>query len=323
MWFNFVTANHGSLAALDRLKSITDYMRGVLSVCGHETTISFNDLDPNAINVFFEYFQDQTMINQILNLKNKGFRIGIVATELIINNNIPYGRNGIVYANNNANNEILNLSRIAGFNTLAKEVDFIWAFLEQTAHDYRVRTKFCEYFPVGHIPGVMTQRYKAPKDIDVLLFGKSTPHRDLVIQKIKNDGVNVTCIGDGYRLGFIPENLLNSFLDRTKIGLNLTLHSERDTVNNIDPRFVSCMRVKELFDRNICVVSEDIPLNNPYKDFMVSVPIDMLGKVCYDILAKNTWATLGFRHAQGFSSDMDVIKLCSPIIQRTIESFES
>ena len=130
------------------------------------------------------------------------------------------------------------------------------------------------------------------------------------------------CIGSGFNLGYIPHMLLSSYLDRTKICLNLTLHSQDDSQCNVDPRFVSCMRVKELFDRNICVVSEEIPFDNPYKNYMVSADVDSLGKVLQEILAEDKWQSLGASLAKGFVNDMDVLNLCNPIIQRTIHSLE-
>ena len=84
MWFNFVTHNHGSLVALEGLAPITDYMRSVLTRCGHETTLSFNEIYVDAINVYFEYFLSANFINEILALKKRGAKIGIIATELIV-----------------------------------------------------------------------------------------------------------------------------------------------------------------------------------------------------------------------------------------------
>jgi len=323
MWFNFVTHNHGSLVALEGLAPITDYMRSVLTRCGHEATVSFNELYPDAINVYFEYFPSANFINEILTLKKRGAKIGIIATELIVENQIPYGQHGIIYGGQNDKNDKMNKQRVEGFNALVSEVDFIWTFLERTAISYKNRAKFCEFFPVGYVSGGWTPPpLAAPKDIDVLLFGKSTPHRLSVLNKISEYGIDLSCFGWGFKAGYLPNSLLNSYLDRTKICLNLTLHAEDDTQNGIDPRFVSCMRVKELFDRNICVVSEEIPFDNPYKNYMISSPIDSLGKVLSDILSDRTWQSLGISNAHAFANDMDVLKLCGPIINRTIESLK-
>ena len=181
MWFNFVLINHGSVAEIDALKPLTDYMQGVLSRCGHESTISFNHVEPNAINIFFENFQP-AFVNELLKLKKIGAKIGIIATELMIDNHIPYGRHGITYRGLEGPHDQINQQRVDCFNALVPEVDFIWAFLERTADSYKSKAKLCEFFPVGYLSGGLTPPpTKAPKDLDVLMFGKSTHQSEQVL----------------------------------------------------------------------------------------------------------------------------------------------
>ena len=84
-------------------------------------------------------------------------------------------------------------------------------------------------------------------------------------------GMNVVAVGQGFQGDWIPPAIVESLLDRAKIGLNLTLHGLEDAETlGVDPRFASCQRIIEMLSRQLCVVSEEIPLDNPYSEFMVS-----------------------------------------------------
>jgi hypothetical protein len=104
---------------------------------------------------------------------------------------------------------------------------------------------------------------RSPKDIDVVFFGTSTPHRVAVLKCLVAEGINVVAVGRDFPVGFLPPSMIHSLLDRAKIGLNLPLHAQNDGPPDFDPRFVSCGRVAEMFGRDLCVVSEEIPFDNP------------------------------------------------------------
>ena len=107
-------------------------------------------------------------------------------------------------------------------------------------------------------------------------------------------------------------------LDRAKIGLNLTLHGLEDDEIGVDPRFASCQRVTDMLSRDICVVSEEIPFDNPYAEFMVSSQVEALADHCRKILAGGTWREDGASSAAEFHAAMDVQKVCRPVIERTL-----
>jgi hypothetical protein len=316
MWFNLVMKNHGATSAGEYLAPLTDYMRAALGKCGHETTLVHDEIYPKAINVFFEYFPDEVFIRQILDLrKSHALKIGVIATELMVGGTIPYGKHGMLW---DGDKETFFRRRVAGFDRFARGVDFVWSWLERTAHEYRDCGPVSRFFPVGHVfdrPGPLR---RAPKNIDVIFFGTKTPHRTAVLESFRAQGIEVLCVGRDFPVGYLSKSYLDSLMDRAKIGLNLNLHAEHDTVGAIDPRFASCMRITEMLGRELCIVSEDIPLDNPYRDFMHSDSPELLAGKCKDLLSSGGWQQAGVLAAARFRSQMNVLDVCKPVIDDTV-----
>jgi len=319
MWFNIAMNNHGPVEAYEALCPLIDYMRGTLSKCGHDVTVGHDKLYPDAINLYFEHFPDEDMASKVLDFKYaNSLHLGVIATELMVGGTIPYAKHGIIYTGN-PDKEKLVRNRIAGFRKIAQGADFIWSFLERTALEYAQVNPLCQFFPVGHVSAVPPELRRSPKDIDVVFFGTITPHRVAVLKSLAAEGINVMPVGRGFPVGWLPASLLQSLLDRAKIGLNLTLHARDDGRPDIDPRFVSCMRVTEMFGRDLCVVSEDIPYDNPYGRYMESTEPEQIGRLCRDLLDSGRWEELGPTNAAAFRRHMDVTNLCGPVIQNTID----
>jgi hypothetical protein len=321
MWFNFVMKNHGATGAGEYLAPLTDYMRGTLGRCGHETTLVFDEIYPDAVNVFFEFFPDRTFIQQMLDLRRRhGLKIGIVATELMVDGTIPYAKHGMLF---DGNKEAYFRNRIAGFEALLAGTDFLWSWLKRTADEYEGRCPVTRFFPVGHVAAAPPEMRRAPKDIDVIFFGSRTPHRAEVLDRLKERGVKVVCVGRGFPIGYKSKSHLDCLMDRARIGLSLNLHSREDTEKDIDPRFASCMRIAEMLGRDLCVVSEQIPLDNPYAPYMHSGEPQELADICARMLAQDRWREAGTDDAARFRRDMDVVKICKPIVDETVARLQA
>ncbi len=210
-----------------------------------------------------------------------------------------------------------NAARIEGFDSVLGEVDFVWTFMQRTADEYRGSTEICEYLPHGSIGLVADHARRSPKNIDVLFVGKNTPHRARILQGLAQRGIKGVAVGLGFAGDWIPHCIVELMQDRTKIGLNLTLHGLEEA-QSVDPRFASCGRITEMLGRKVCVVSEDIPLDNPYAPFMESQSVDRLADLCLEILKDGTWADKAVSRAEQFHETMDVRKVSQPVIERTL-----
>ena len=319
MFFNIFTQNLGSLAAVDSFSPIINYLRKTLSACGHDVTVEYSRIHYDGINLLFEDFNDEDFCQEITNMRReKGIRFGIIATELMQKEGFPYARHGISYTGATDKEAIIS-RRLNGFAKVVMSVDFVWSFYPRTADYLSNSIAISEWLPVGHVADNPSEFRRSPKNIDICFFGKNTPHRKSVLDSFAASGLQVVAVGGGFQpLGFCPRSLLGSMLDQSKIALNLTLHAADDAPLGTDPRFVSCSRMIECLQRDLLVVSEDIPLNNCFKDFMESAPIDELPALCKRLLEDESWDKSGQQNAKKFRKAMDVRKICAPVIKRTL-----
>ncbi|MEO5373745.1 MAG: hypothetical protein H7840_05630 [Alphaproteobacteria bacterium] len=314
MHFNIILSNHHQTAYFAMSQTVT-YLRNALSTCGHDVTISMSELHRGAMNVFIENFEAgvEGLVAEIEeHRKSIPLRVGVVSTELMVDGTIPYAQSGLY---RNDPDQVRN--RVAGFEYFARHADFVWHLVERTAVNFNGINRNQAVFPYGHVEGPSARLRRSPKDLDVVFFGRMTPHRRAVIDSLR--ARNIAVVDVGYLgAGWVPDFVLSSLLDRAKIGLNLTLHSLDDTpIAGVDPRFASCARIVEMLERDVCVVSEEIPLDNPYRNHMVSAPVSQLADVCRSLLDSGEWQTLGPAAAARFRREMDAIVVCGPVIART------
>lgn len=334
MGFNILVGNHGGLEYLECLAPLINYFRVTLGLCGHEVTVVPDQWRGGAVNLLLENFPDSRhWVEQIRSVRREhGFRVGVIATEVFVNGSIPYANSGIFFGDTQLEREKAEYirRRNEGFSAVASEVDFVWSMFQRTARELEPRSRFVKFFPMGHIGGLPALCRRAPKDIDIAFFGTITPHRASVLSRLcRDNGLNIVTVGrcaaPGFTPsypGFVPSFVVASILDRAKIGLNLTLCAVGDAGPGVDPRFASCVRVVEMLERDVCVVSEDIPLDNAYHDYMVSAPLERLADTCQRLLATGEWRERGLQSAARFREEMDVNKVCAPIIAQTLDALD-
>lgn len=325
MLFNILVGNHGtSFHSLQLLGPLVNYVRAALSLCGHDVTVARSTWNEDAVNLLFEHFPDpQFWAGEIRNARReRDCVVGVVATELLVGDTIPYAKNGIHATDIAGQDEHAQAQyirkRIDGLNAVAPEANFLWSFLERTAREYEGRCALSRFFPVGHAIGLPGESRRAPKDIDVAFFGTLTPHRASVLEMMARQGLNVAAVGRGTPAGVVPDYIVASLLDRARIGLNLTLSAVGESPPGVDPRFASCIRVVQMLEHDLCVVSEDIPLDNPYKDYLCSSPLESLAETCTRLLGTGEWRERGIQSAARFREQMHVSRICTPVIDETL-----
>lgn len=320
MWFNIITENHGLPETVQRMAPIIRYLRRLLGAAGHAVTVCHDQLYPDAINLYAENFlaRDYAAEFRRLRVTHPSLRIGVIATELMLGGTIPYARHGITFKSHSGGEQLIR-RRVAAFESVLEEIDFLWSFLERTAAEYRGRCAVSEFLPVGCNALVSSDETRSPKDIDVFFFGKMTPHRAGTINRLVEGGLQVVVAGEGTPTQWLPDFMLESLLDRSRIALNLTLHAH-ESGEAVDPRFASCLRLKEMLERGACVVSEEIPLDNPYAPFMVSAPIDRLETACVELIRGGDFVNRGREAAIRFEAEMNAERVCRPAIDRTLRA---
>jgi hypothetical protein len=80
------------------------------------------------------------------------------------------------------------------------------------------------------------------------------------------------------------------------------------------------MRVCDMLERDMCVLSEIIPLDNPYSEYMHMVEADRLARRCRELLDGNKWQETALQKADLFRQQMDVRAICTPVIEATVKA---
>lgn len=306
---NFLLHNHGPLVhAGPALEPQVTYFWSTLAALGFDVSASNDQLARDAVNVYFEYFLDERLLFKLNAFRNNyGTRVGIVATELIVDGDIPYMRDGILQVDPAARREAttdesVQASRLRVKNLLthAPDFDFIWSLLPRTQALMRGLNPNAFLFPVGYLKPTRPVA-AVPKDIDVLLFGTFTPHRATVVEALRAAKLNVHCVGRNTPAGFVPQFILDSLIDRAKIVLNLALSDDGD---GADPKFASCFRIAGALSRGALIVSEAIPQDNPYASFMVSCTIAELPQRCADLVTDGRFGELAVQNFAAFKAAM-------------------
>ncbi len=308
MNFNILTHNHGG--AHLSVEILFQHIRDTLSLCGHEVSIATNRMTGDSLNLYLEYFpekQDYASVFRKIR-QDTGYRIGVITTEVVRNGEIPYAH----LMTGDVSRRLMNMELVA------REVDFVWSLSEGTARDYESKTAISEFFPYGCTGLVDAERRRSRKDIDVFFFGGHTEHRERILQSLLDAGIKVVAVGDGFPGGSLPKYMIDSFMDRSKIGLNLTMLPKPQRPDESDPRFISATRVVRMLERELLVVSETIPGENPYRDYMISGEVEDLTAICKNIIDQGLWVEEGRARARRFQEQMDVRRICAPAIDRTL-----
>jgi hypothetical protein len=318
MNFNMVMVGSGQFGASPTLK----YFREALSACGHTSSFAVNEIKLDSVNLFLEqqYYPDD--IAAIINAKNQiGARCGLMILELYIDKKIPYANNGLA-AMSKATPEAFEILRKRGETIMGfvSQVDFVWALLQRSVDDLRSLCSNIHLFPYGYTAPIQKDIRRAEKDIDILFLGKATPHRIKVINAMEAQGLKVFAMGSDMPRGYCPDLFLDSIIDRAKIGLNLALNSNDERSDGLDMRFGSCTRLVQYLERETCIVSEEIPLDNPYAEFCVNASIDQLAATCAYLLQSGKWREIAAHNYQNFIAKMDARDICRKVISDTLIS---
>jgi hypothetical protein len=299
-----------------------DYFRESMSRCGYNSRLNYLSLRQDAINILFEPFEQSEEVEWLLGMKRQGFRFGMVVSELYINNEIPYLESGLALMS--VNDKTLHdrfRKRRGLLETLIREAEFSWSLLERSGENFKSLNPNSFFYPFGHTRTVPADLRRSVKDIDILFIGKATPYRLKIIEGLANAGLSVFAYGGDFPSGHLPNLLLNSVYDRAKIGLNLTLNGAIPTADGRDQRFASCTRIQQMLAREICVVCEEIPWDNPYRPYMVNSSVENLVETFRNLLSGDAWHSMGIKNSTLFRAEMDAAIICKPVIDKSVEVF--
>jgi hypothetical protein len=273
------------------------------------------------VNLILEGFIDPSFIEAIKSAKqNHNMSIGVFLTELQVGKKFWLPKSHIAPESRISYSQYESTRAVILNETLCY-ADFAWSFLERTAEEYKDVVDVCEHFILGSTLDIELDYSQAPKDIDAVFCGLVTLYRHTILEAFAAAGLKVVAVGQGTQIGRIPTVTYNSLLERAKIGLSLTFDGPPSPSINagLDTRFGSCSRLPEFLENQVCVLSEHIPLDNPYGPFTIQGAADDLANMCATLLKDEGVTNLGMANANAWRKQMDVRLVTKPIIDRTLE----
>jgi hypothetical protein len=237
MLFSFYLGNHTA----DRLKKLRDVVAPIhhgLVEAGHRV-IDFGlslALEP-AMNVLVENFADDATTDRILKLKaEQGDRL----------------RFGIVCPADVEDDEAMESAafprRLGNLRRLLPAADFVWTLLPQAA----LYAAWAGPGKAAQVELGFTERLlnRQPisnaglRDLDILVIGRETPHRDAAVAELRRRGL--ACFTTGAKP--LPSFALDDLVRRTNILLDLRRHA--------GARYASMVRIAKGLHSGTLVLSE-------------------------------------------------------------------
>lgn len=237
---------------------VTDSVRfvaGALEECKVPVRIGTSQLDPDAINLFFDRFYiDPTFPNK---MKVGNVKYGMVCTEVISPEGVwNYGaerdKPGIFSA----------------FELAVKNAEFVWCLLEESVEACRTINPNTVVLPFGYLKGMETLKKLSwvEKDIDFLMCGLPSDRRERITREISTVGYDVY-----YPEIPVPGYLRDALMERSKVNLSIQKTDDHKTV--------SVTRICHSIINKVPVLLEYSGLPNFYSDLCVKAEVDeVVGK---------------------------------------------
>jgi hypothetical protein len=300
--FNFHFGNHDQRG----LNALTDLVLPIyygLIEAGHEVLGFGTDAVPApAVNVFIENFNDG-FTDTLLQRKaanRDGFRFGILCTEDIAD--------ALVMETTDSPRRRDNLKR------LLPQADFVWTLLPQP-----------EFFASACRPGTMavvkygfTEAYLDPypirdpglRDVDVMLYGNSSPYREKVAGALRQRGYTVFVS----RRESWPSFMTDDLIRRSKVMIDMR--------RGPNVRFLSPTRIARGLHSGAAVVSEQFDASEiaDLYQYTQVVPYDEIADRCTEIIQSRRYVELGAEAQARFRNETsmrdNMARALTPVLSR-------
>ena len=247
------------------------------------------------INLFVEFFPDQTLVDTLIALKKQlgdGFLFGIVCTEdlgdpIVWKLSVP--------------------ARRSGLERLLPYADFVWTLLSTQSYATLVAPDRLARVDYGYSARLVRPPYfddSAQRDIDVLIYGSPYKYRMAVYEDIKRRGLSCeftvsSTMGadDKPRLQGLPRYLADEVIARSKLVLDMRRGPE--------VRGLSVARVSAIVHSGTAVVAEEFDVSETarFYRYTTTAPYDGLAGTCEHLVRAGDCVALGAAARERFRTE--------------------
>ena len=181
------------------------FVKGALEINGVNVKVGLDQIDPNAINLFFHHFNFEPKFP--IQLKTAGISYGLVCTEVIS----PQG-----IWNYDAEGEEAHTH--AAFELAAKNAMFVWCQMSESLQICRAINPNTAQLKYGYLDSMasITRLPPALHDIDLLMSGMPSARREKIMDALGDEGHCTYYSGQP-----LPIYIRDSLLARTRLSLSL------------------------------------------------------------------------------------------------------
>jgi len=181
------------------------FVKGALEANGVMVKVGLDEIDREAINLFFHHFNTQP--NFPVQLKAAGIKYGIVCTESISPQGVwNFGAEGEEAHTHTA------------FEIAASNAEFVWCQLPESVEVCRKINPNSAQLKYGYLGSMKNIRRLPTKeqDIDLLMAGMPSPRRKQIMEALSEEGYNTNYPGQP-----LPVYIRDSLLARSRLSLSL------------------------------------------------------------------------------------------------------
>jgi len=303
--FQIVLSNH-SPESINKLEDMACWLWRGLEEAGHVAGVSVGPMDPTAINIFFEYFPDETL-PVFQKLAEIGIPFGIICSEAVTGQTLNgYDQDDDMIV---ASMGFTWKKRMSNFRKVAGLAEFVWCLEPGSVEALRPSVKGgrCAFLQSGYVDGqrIIHPRAQEHKDIDVLFFGSLTPYRMQILESLRAVGLSVEAPE-----AFVPTFARTSLIERSKVCLSLNMRENWP--------IPSVSRISYLINNGALVVWENPPYVTGLEPFSIVAEADKIVEACQQAVQNYTPET-GERYARAFREHLPMSEILTAVIAKTCE----
>lgn len=285
MIFNVFLANQPT----GRLKKLYDLLRPIesgLAECGHHVIGYGLGLRPApVVNLMVEFFADDAFVDELLRLKAAS------GPRLVL---------GLIAADDVEDAEAMEATehprRLPNLRRVLAAVDFVWTLVPQTGFyaaacgaDNAANVQF------GFSERLLNRRVIVRpelRDLDVVIDGRTTPHRQALIEALQRRGLKCHLSGSSPLPGFATADLAR----RAKIFLDARRHAHT--------RFTSMRRIcKGLHNGTLVMTERPVAAPGVLDRFTAGVDPDRVAEECAAAIGSGRAVDLGLAALEKFRAE--------------------
>ena len=269
------------------------FVAGALEACGAEVKIGTSQLDPDALNLFFDRFYVEP--NFPTQMKMGGVKYGLICTEVIASDGTwNFGAEG----NDPAT--------FAAFELAAKNAEFVWCLLEESVEACRSINPNTAYLPFGYLKSMETLkcRTEAEKDIDLLMCGFPSNRRQKIVTELSEAGHEVY-----YPAMPVPTYLRDSLMERSRVNLSL----QKTEGHSI----ISVTRICHSVINRVPVLLEHSSSSNQYTELCIMAGLGDVVPIAGKCLAQDDLLELAEQNYQKLKTTLPMDEIMADVLENT------